>query len=113
MDLETTDPESAKTLYGELYGREAEEMLAGEVGTYTMLRVEGDEVGGFYEMEAKGRKWSISPRWFSYVSVKDADATAPSRAHERSDTVYGEAFTVLDYGRMAVIQDCTGAVLAA
>ena len=95
MDLATTDSVSAKTFYGELFGREAEEMPAGEAGTYTMLSVEGDAVCSFYGMEAKGRECTISPHWFSYVSVEDADATA-SRAHGRRDTVYGEAFNVLD-----------------
>ena len=51
-----------------------------------MLSLEGDKVCGFYEMEAKGREGSISPRWFSYVSVEDADATA-SRAHKLGDKV--------------------------
>ena len=85
-DLATTDPVSAKTFYRELFGWEAEEMPAGEAGTYTMLSLEGDEVCGFYEMEAEEREGSISPRWFSYVSVEDTDATA-SRAHELGDTV--------------------------
>ena len=56
MDLATTNPVSAKTFYGELFGREAEEMPAGEAGTYTMLSVEGDAVCSFYGMEAKGRE---------------------------------------------------------
>jgi predicted enzyme related to lactoylglutathione lyase len=47
------------------------------------------------------------PSWFSYVSVDDADAVA-SRARELGGTVYGEAFDVLDAGRMAVIGDPTG-----
>ena len=112
-DLTTADPVSVKTFYGELFGWEAEEMPAGEAGTYTMLSLEGDEVCGFYEMEAEGREGSISSRWFSYVSIEDTDATA-SRTHKLGDTVYGgEAFNVLDSGRMAVIQDPTCAVLAA
>ena len=71
---------------GELFGWQAKKMPAGEAGTYTMLSLEGDKVCGSYEMEAKGREGSISPRWFSYVSVEDADATA-SWAHKLGDTV--------------------------
>jgi len=112
VDLATTDPVSAKTFYGDLFVCEAEEMPAREAGTYTMLSLEGEEVCGFYEMEAEGREGSISPRLFSYVSVENTDTTA-SRAHELGDTVYGEAFTVLDSGQMAVVQDPTCAVLAA
>ena len=86
MDLATTDSVSAKTFYGELFGWEAKEMPAGEAGVYAILSLEGDKVCGSYEMEAKGREGSISPRWFSYVSVEDADATA-SWAHKLGDTV--------------------------
>src|SRR5215207_1698128 len=38
VDLVTTDPASAKAFYGELFGWEAEDVPAGEAGTYTMLR---------------------------------------------------------------------------
>jgi predicted enzyme related to lactoylglutathione lyase len=37
VDLATTDPAGAKTFYGELFGWEAEDMPAGEAGTYMML----------------------------------------------------------------------------
>jgi uncharacterized protein len=112
VDLATTDPAGAKAFYGELFGWEAEDMPAGEAGTYTMMSLDGDEVCGLYEMEAERREAGIPPYWFSYVSVEDADATA-SKARELGGMVYGEAFDVLDSGRMAIIQDPTGAVLAA
>ena len=112
IDLATTDPAGARAFYGELFGWEAEDMPAGEAGTYTMLRLDGDDIGGLYEMDAGQREQGVPPYWFSYVSVDDADAIA-SRARELGGTVYGEAFDVLDSGRMAVIQDPTGATLGA
>jgi uncharacterized protein len=112
VDLMTTDPVGAKAFYGELFGWEAEDMPAGEAGTYTMLRLSGDYVCALYEMGPEGREQGTPPQWFSYVSVEDADAAA-SRARELGGTVYGEAFDVLDSGRMAVIGDPTGAVLGA
>jgi uncharacterized protein len=36
VDLTTTDPAGAKTFYGELFGWEAEDMPAGEAGTYRL-----------------------------------------------------------------------------
>jgi uncharacterized protein len=110
VDLATSDPAGAKAFYGELFGWEAEDMPAGEAGTYTMLRLDGDYVCALYEMDAERREQGVPPHWFSYVSVDDADATA-SRARELGGTVYGGVFNVLDSGRMAVIQDPTGAVL--
>lgn len=111
VDLATTDPMGAKAFYGELFGWEAEDMPAGEAGTYTMLRLDGDEVCALYELDAEKREQGVSPHWFSYVSVADADATA-TRARELGGMVYGEVFDVLDAGRMATIQDPTGAMLA-
>jgi predicted enzyme related to lactoylglutathione lyase len=112
VDLQTTDREGAKAFYGELFGWEAEDMAAGDAGTYTMLRLDGDEVCGLYEMEAEQREQGIPPHWLSYVSVENADATA-SRARELGGTALGEAFDVGDDGRMAFVQDPTGAMLGA
>ncbi len=108
----TTDPVGAKAFYGELFGWEAEDMPAGDAGTYTMLRLDGDYVCALYEMGAEGREQGTPAHWFPYVSVEDADATA-SRARELGGTVYSEAFDVLDSGRMAIIGGPTGAVLGA
>src|SRR5215212_4062595 len=112
VDLATTDPASAKAFYGELFGWEAEDMPAGEAGIYTMLHLNGDEVGALYELDADRRGQGIPSHWLSYVSVEDADATV-ARTRELGGTVFGEAFDVLDSGRRAIIQDPTGAVLAA
>ena len=112
VDLTTTDPTGAKAFYGDLFGWEADDTPIGEEGIYTMLLLDGDEVCALHEMEAGRREQGIPSHWFSYMSVEDADATA-ARARELGGTVYGEAFDVLDAGRMAVIQDPTGAWFAA
>lgn len=112
VDLATTDPAGAKAFYGELFGWEAEDMPAGESGMYTMLSLDGDVVCAIYELDAGRREQGIPPHWFSYVSVEDAGATA-ARARELGGMVYGEAFDVLDAGRMAIVQDPTGAVFGA
>src|SRR3712207_9590507 len=112
IDLATTDPAGAKAFYGELFGWKGEDMPAGEAGTYTMLRLDGDDIGGLYEMNAGQRERNVPPYWFSYVLVADADSIA-SRERELGGTVSGEAFDVLDSGRMAGVQDPTGAVRGA
>ncbi len=111
VDLATTDAEGAKAFYGELFGWEADDMPAGETMTYTMLRVGDDYVGGLYEMDAGQREAGITPYWLSHVTVEDADAGA-ERARELGGTVHGGAFDVLDAGRMALVEDPTGAQLA-
>jgi predicted enzyme related to lactoylglutathione lyase len=49
--------------------------------------------------------------WTSYVTVAEAD-TAARRAKELGGGVIDEAFDVQDLGRMAVLEDLEGAVLA-
>ncbi|HET7272480.1 MAG TPA: VOC family protein [Rubrobacter sp.] len=112
VDLQTTDPAGAKAFYSGLFGWEAEDMPAGEAGTYSMLSLGGDEVCAMYEMDPGQREQGIPSYWLSYVSVEDADATA-ARARELGGKVYGDAFDVLDVGRMAIIGDPEGAMFVA
>jgi predicted enzyme related to lactoylglutathione lyase len=112
VDLETTDQAGAKTFYADLFGWEAEDVLAGEAGTYTLMRLDGDEVCGLYEMDAGRRDRGTPPRWLSHVSVEDADAVA-SRARELGGTVQGEVSDVGEYGRFALVEDPSGATLVA
>lgn len=110
-DLATTDAAGARAFYGGLFGWEAEDMPVGEAGTYTMLRLDGDEVCALYEMDSHMRAQDVPPHWLSYVSVENADAVA-ERGRELGAGV-SEAFDVLDSGRMTIITDPAGAVLAA
>jgi predicted enzyme related to lactoylglutathione lyase len=112
VDLQTTDPAGAKAFYSGLFGWVADDMPAGEAGTYTMLSLGGDEVCAMYEMDPGQREQGIPSYWLSYVSVEDAGATA-ARARELGGKVYGDAFDVLDVGRMAIIGDPEGAMFVA
>jgi uncharacterized protein len=105
-DLSTPDPEAAKAFYGGLFGWEHEDMPAGEAGTYTMLRIDGHDVAGLAATQ-EGQH----PAWLSYVTVDDVDESA-RRAADLGATPMGEPFDVLDAGRMALIADPNGAVLA-
>jgi predicted enzyme related to lactoylglutathione lyase len=112
VDLATTDPAGAKAFYTELFGWEAEDVPAGEKGTYSLLRLDGDEVCGLYKMDAGRREEGVPPHWLSHVSVEDADAVV-SRVRELGGTVDGEVFDVGEYGRFAVVRDPSGAMLVA
>jgi predicted enzyme related to lactoylglutathione lyase len=112
VDLATTDPAGAKAFYTGLFGWEAEDVPAGEAGTYTLLRLDGDEVCGLYGMDAGRREGGVPPHWLSHVSVEDADAVV-SRARELGGTVHGEVSDVGEYGRFAVVEDPSGAMLVA
>jgi uncharacterized protein len=105
-DLGTSDPEGAKRFYSRLFGWEPEDMPMPGGGAYTMLRLDGSDAAALYGAE-EGRPTA----WLSYVTVEDVDATV-SRARELGAAVMQEPLDVLDAGRMAVLQDPTGAVLA-
>lgn len=111
VDLGTTDARAAKDFYSGLFGWIAEDMPAGDAGTYTMLRLDGKDVCALYEQPEEQRAQGVPPNWQSYVSVEDIEAAA-ERAKSLGATVLAEPFDVMDVGRMAVIQDPTGAVFS-
>ncbi|MGH2953641.1 MAG: VOC family protein [Solirubrobacterales bacterium] len=107
-DLATTDADGAKAFYGGLFDWELEDLPVPDAPPYTMARIEGKSVAALYQ---RGAEVPGPPAWLSYVTVEDADATA-SRAGELGATTISEPFDVLEAGRMAVLQDPTGAVFA-
>jgi predicted enzyme related to lactoylglutathione lyase len=110
VGLATSDPESAKAFYTRLFGWEAEDLAAGAAGTYTMLRYEGREVAILYRQQPEARAAGAPPHWTSYISVKDAGATAAKANDLGGAAVFREPFDVLDHGRVAAIRDPTGAI---
>ncbi len=111
IDLATTDAAAAKQFYGQLFGWEAHDMPAGEAGIYTMLTLAGREVAALYEMNADMRSQGVPPHWLSYVTVDDVDTTA-EKAASLGGTLLSPPFDVMESGRMALIQDPTGAMFA-
>lgn len=111
VDLSTTDPDAAKSFYSDLFGWEFEDMPAGEGMTYSMARLDGDYAAALSAQMEQEREQGVPPHWSNYVTVESAADTA-SRAKELGGTVLMDAFDVLDSGRMAVLQDPTGAVFS-
>ena len=111
VDLTTTDAGAAKSFYTGLFGWDTEEYDVGGGAVYTVCRVDGDAVCGLFEMPQDMRTTGVPPNWTSYVTVTDANATA-ARAKELRGGAIKDAIDVLDAGRMAVLEDPQGAVLA-
>jgi predicted enzyme related to lactoylglutathione lyase len=78
---------------------------------YTMMNLGGKNAGALYQMEPERIAQGIPPHWLSYVSVTNADETA-AKAKELGATLLAGPFDVMTVGRMAVVQDPTGAVFA-
>jgi predicted enzyme related to lactoylglutathione lyase len=105
-ELATTDSAGAKKFYSELFGWTTHDSPVGPGMVYTMLKLDGKDVGALYE---KGEMMKDVPTvWASYISVANADEIA-AKAKSLGGTVMKEPFDVMDAGRMAVITDPTGA----
>ena len=111
IELNTSDPVAAKKFYSSVFGWATEDTPAGPDMVYTMLKLNGKDVGALYKMPAEMTSQGIPPNWLSYVSIKSADESA-EKAKSLGATLFKEPFDVFDVGRMAVIQDPTGAVFA-
>jgi len=108
-ELATTDPAGAKKFYSGVFGWTANDRPAGPDMMYTMLQLEGRDAGALYEMEKSQKEQGIPPHWNTYVSVESADEAA-KKAKELGATAIAYPFDVMDVGRMAILQDPTGAV---
>ena len=76
-----------------------------------MLQQDGKDVVGLGEMGAEQKAGGMPAMWNSYVTVDDVDAIA-KQAAELGGTVIAPPFDVMDAGRMTMIQDPTGAMIA-
>jgi uncharacterized protein len=111
VELGTTDPEGAKKFYTSLFGWSHVDTPAGPDMLYTRLQLRGRDVAALYGQSVEQRAQGIPPNWMSYVTVASADGSA-GRAKELGGTVVMAPFDVFNYGRMAILQDPTGAMLS-
>ena len=106
-ELATNDPAAAKKFYTSLFGWATVDSPAGPDMVYTTLKKGDRSVGALYQ-DAKEK--SIPPHWNTYVTVASADAAA-QKAKDLGGKVLAEAFDVMEFGRMAVVQDPQGATI--
>lgn len=104
IDLSTSDIESAKAFYGDLFGWQLQ-VGGEETGGYVMAELGGKAVAGLMAQmpESQGQP-SV---WTTYFATDDADATL-AKITEAGGTVVVPAMDVLDIGRMAIAADPTG-----
>src|SRR5438132_6509893 len=106
-ELATTDEKGATAFYRGLFGWDVKEVPIGADGTYSMFQLRGKPVAAGHTLRAEER--GVPPHWGSYVSVASADEAA-NRAKGLGAQILAPPFDVMDAGRMAVLQDPTGAV---
>lgn len=110
-DLGTTDLAGAKRFYSELFGWKLKEVPMDGGGVYVMAQIRGRDVCGMAEQMPEQRKQGVPPHWTPYALAKDVDARA-EKAKKAGGQILAGPFDVMDVGRMVLIQDPTGGVLA-
>jgi len=111
IELATSDQEAAKKFYGNLFGWAANDSPMGPDQYYTMFTLEGRNAAAAYTLMEDEAKMGVPPHWNIYVTVDNADETA-NKAKELGATILAGPFDVFEFGRMAVMQDPTGAVIS-
>ena len=110
-DLLTTDVEAARRFYGQLFGWTFQEGEADGSRVYTTILLDGRPIGGI-AAAADLRDGAVnSSQWISNLSVGDVDA-AVADVRRLGGTVAAEPRDLPDRGRIALVRDDQGALLA-
>jgi predicted enzyme related to lactoylglutathione lyase len=108
IELATSDQAAAKDFYGQIFGWTFEDTPIGPNDVYTIFQLEGRDTAAACTLRPDQLSHGIPPHWNLYIAVESADATA-GRAEQLGGKVLAPPFDVFDAGRMAVLQDPTGA----
>ena len=108
-DLLTDTPEQTRRFYSELFGWSFE-ALDGEGGEYTLIRSNGELVGGMVNQLQLPTTADIS-QWVTVLAVRDAE-TAADALLDAGGTVFTPPTSLGARGTIAVVADPQGAVLA-
>lgn len=111
FELATTDQAAAKNFYTSLFGWAVNDSPIGPDDFYSMFKLSGRDTGAAYTMRKEQRAQGVPPHWMVYIAAENADQ-AVSKAAQLGGTVLSPAFDVMDVGRMAVLQDPTGAIFS-
>jgi uncharacterized protein len=107
VDMGTKDLPGSLSFYTDLFGWEGQDM-GEEAGHYTIVSKAGRQIAAFSPLQEDPGP----PRWTTYVNVDDIDEVS-QRAESAKGTVLVAPMDVMTAGRMAILQDPTGAVIAA
>jgi uncharacterized protein len=108
-ELMTRDVEAAKAFYAATLGWSYDAMPMAGGGTYWLAKRGGTLAAGIMDMNAPEFQ-SMRPHWFAYIEVDDVDVRV-AEAQTIGGTLLRPAFDVEGVGRIAIVQDPSGAVI--
>lgn len=110
-ELATRDAEAAKAFFTETVGWTYTAMPQEPAGTY-WVAMDGEEpVAGILDMNSQPGFEGVPPHWLAYLAVDDVDAMLKNMASKGGEMLR-PPFDVPNVGRIGLIKDPTGAVLA-
>jgi len=113
-DLLTNDSKASQNFYGELFGWEFESVGSaaglGSNSAYTLIRHNGRLIGGMIDTVALNNKDDIS-QWVVLMSVEDINAATAKFAADGGEVITPPK-DLQRRGRMAIVRDAEGALLA-
>lgn len=107
-ELNTRDVKKAKDFYGKTLGWTFEDMPMGPGQTYSIIKSNGEMVGGIFKMEGPMFE-GVPENWFAYIAVDDVDKLMEP-VKDAGGKVIREPWDVPTVGRIAIVQDSNGAV---
>lgn len=114
-DLITDVPAESRRFYEELFGWQFESvgntLGIGDDNAYSLIRNNGQLIGGMIDANRLRNAENDIAQWVTVVSVADVDKAA-SEFESRGGTVYTAPTDLESRGRIAVVADAQGAILA-
>lgn len=112
VDLATSNQNATKTFCAELFGWSFHESPMDNSGElfYSEAKKGKASTAGIYPQSEEELQKGILPHWDVHIAVDDIDAVV-ARVEQLGGTIVIEPFDVSNDGRIARIEDPTGAVL--
>lgn len=111
-DVSTPQPAAGASFYAALFGWEAAEQHDPDgIYLYTMFSQDGNATAGLGPQPEQMKEHNLPPVWNSYVTVDNVDETLDKWA-AAGGTAMMPAMDVMTSGRMAIVVDPEGAVVA-
>jgi predicted enzyme related to lactoylglutathione lyase len=110
VELGTNDVAGAKSFYSQIFGWDYQDVPADNT-PYTLAKLQGRDAAGMYTLGPDKLTQGVPPHWLSYVCVQSAEETT-KKAVGLGGKALMDPFDVMDIGRMTVLRDPQGAVLA-
>ena len=104
------NPDQAKQFYTSLFGWQTRDNDMGEHGVYTLLLIDGQDIGGLYSLNHEMFA-GVPPHWLPYIAVADINASTEAARNLGAKINMGP-MDVPDVGRMTMLQDPQGAHFA-